>query len=193
MAKNATYKVAFRRRLEGKTNYKKRLELVKSGLPRIAVRKSNKFVLVQIIKFGRAGDNVLAQANSRELEKFGWKASKKNLSAAFLTGLLAGLRAKKAGIEKAVLDIGFSTPVHGAKCFAALKGALESGLQIPADASALPPEERISGKHIEEFAKKLSEEEFKKRFSKYVKDKVDAKNFVSLFENTRKKILQEAK
>ena len=65
MAKDATYKVAFRRRLEGKTNYKKRLELVKSGLPRLAVRKSNKFVLVQIIKFGRTGDNVLAQANSR--------------------------------------------------------------------------------------------------------------------------------
>ncbi|MDK2384746.1 MAG: 50S ribosomal protein L18, partial [Candidatus Korarchaeota archaeon] len=38
MARSARYKVRFRRRREGKTDYKKRLALLKSGLPRMVVR-----------------------------------------------------------------------------------------------------------------------------------------------------------
>jgi len=150
MAKDSTYKVGFRRRREGKTNYGKRLEFVKSNIPRLVARVSNKFVSVQVIRFERKGDAVIAEANSRDLEKFGWIAGKKNLPAAYLAGLLAGVRAKNSGTEKAVLDIGFRTPVHGSRCFAALKGAIDSGLKVPFDASALPSQERISGKHIEE-------------------------------------------
>ena len=164
MAINATYKLAFRRKREGKTNYKKRLESVKGNTPRLVVRQSNKFMLAQITSFNASGDKTVVQALSKELEKFGWTAGKKNIPAAYLTGLLAGTRAKANGIEKAVLDIGFRTPVHGSRCFAVLKGALDSDLKINFDKSALPSPERISGKHIEELAKKLPEQEFNKRY-----------------------------
>jgi large subunit ribosomal protein L18 len=192
MGGDSTFDVGFRRRREGKTNYKKRLELVKSGQHRLVVRLSSRHVLVQVICFGREGDKIAAQGNSKELEKFGWTAGKKNLPAAYLAGLLAGTRAKKSGVEKAILDIGFRTPVHGSRCFAALKGAIDAGLQVPFEASALPSQERISGKHIEEFAKKMPDEEFKKKFSGYAGKNVNAKNLTSLFENAKKNI-QEVK
>ncbi len=193
MASDKTFEVGFRRRREGKTNYRKRLELVKSGQHRLVVRLSGRYVLVQLIGFGRGGDKIAAQGNSRELEKFGWKAGKKNLPAAYLAGLLAGTRAKKSGIEKAILDIGFRTPVHGSRCFAALKGAVDAGIKVPFEAGALPSQERISGKHIEEFAKKMPAEEFRKKFSGYAGKNIDAKNLGEIFENAKKSILQEVK
>ncbi|MBN1941368.1 MAG: 50S ribosomal protein L18 [Candidatus Diapherotrites archaeon] len=193
MAKNANYKVAFRRRREKKTNYKKRLAGVKSRLPKMVIRQSNKYFTVQTIKFEPTGDKIIAMASSKELEKFGWNAGKRNLPAAYLTGLLAGMKTQKAGLKKAIWDIGFKTPVHGARCFAALKGAIESGLEIPSEAKALPSDERVSGKHIEDYAKKLSDEEFNKRFSGYAKNKVDAKNLVGMFESAKQKIMQGVK
>jgi len=121
----------------------------------------------------------------------GWNACKKNIPAAYLTGLLLGTKAKKAKIEKAVLDIGMKRPVHGSAQFSLLKGAVDSGMDIPFDESAVPSAERISGKHIEDFASKLSAEDSKKIFSDYEKKKVDAKNISKLFENVRKKILSQ--
>ena len=74
MTNKATYLVSFRRRREGKTNYKKRLALVKSGLPKLVVRKSNRYIVCQLIQFDPRGDKVLLHVNSKQLEKFGWKA-----------------------------------------------------------------------------------------------------------------------
>ena len=191
MAHTSTYDVKFRRRLRGKTNYAKRLALVKSGLPRLVVRKSNKYVYAQLIEFKSEGDKVLASVNSRELEKFGWNASKKNVPAGYLTGLLVGLTAKKAKIGKAVLDIGMKRPVHGSVQFSLLKGAVDAGLEMNFDESAVPPKERIEGKHIGDFASKLSSEDFNKIFSDYAKKKVDAKNLPKVFETVKNKILSQ--
>ena len=193
MAKNSTYKLGFRRKREGKTNYKKRLDSVKGRLPRLSVRISNRYVLAQIIEFNTRGDRTIAAASSRELEKFGWTAAKKNIPSAYLTGMLAATRAKAKKKENAVLDIGFRTPVHGSRCFAVLKGALDAGLKISFDKSALPKEERVSGTHIGEYAKKLSPEDFKKKFSDYAKKNIDAKNLSAMFESAKKKILEEVK
>ena len=49
MANKKTYTVPFRRKREGKTNYKKRLGLLKSKSLRLVVRKSNKHILVQLV------------------------------------------------------------------------------------------------------------------------------------------------
>ena len=68
-----TYKVPFRRRREFKTNYRYRLKLLKSKLPRAVVRKSLKHTIVQFIKFDSEGDQVLATASSIELKKLGWR------------------------------------------------------------------------------------------------------------------------
>ena len=154
MADKSTYKVSFRRRKEGKTNYKKRLAMLKSGLPRFVVRRTNHYLIAQLVKFEPDGDKTVVHVNSKQLEKFGWKAAKKNLPASYLTGLLAGKKAKAKGIEKAVLDIGFAMPKHGGWWASALKGFKESGVEIAAGEKALPSEERASGKHIEAFSKK---------------------------------------
>ena len=73
MKLSPTFKMPFRRRREGKTNYKKRLKLLLSKKPRLVVRKSLKYIRAQIVEFDKKGDKTLASAFSRELKKLGWK------------------------------------------------------------------------------------------------------------------------
>ena len=68
----STRSMKFRRRREAITNYKRRIELVKSGLDRVVVRKTNKRILSQVARYTEKGDIILAQANSNELAKFNW-------------------------------------------------------------------------------------------------------------------------
>lgn len=162
MGSKSTFRVAFRRRRQGKTNYRKRLALLKGGKPRLVARKSNRFITVQLVEFDSKGDRTRVHVNSRQLEKFGWSLGKKSVAAAYLTGLLAGVKAKAAGIGEAVLDIGFAKPVHKGWWAAVLKGAIEAGLKVKADEKALPGDGRASGKHIEEFSKKPVSKMFEK-------------------------------
>ena len=107
MAKNSRYRVPPRRRREGKTDYQARKALVLSGKPRLVTRSTLKNVTAQIIVAKPLGDEVLAAAHSRELKKkYGWKAPTGNVPAAYLTGLLCGLKAKAKGVSEAILDIG---------------------------------------------------------------------------------------
>jgi large subunit ribosomal protein L18 len=147
-AKGPAYNVPFRRRREGKTNYRRRLKLVLSREHRVVVRKSNRYLRMQLVSTGKYGDNTLVAVMSSELTKYGYESGKCNCPAAYLTGLLFGRRAKEAGFAKGVLDIGLRAPVHGSIVYAALKGALDSGLTIPHDPSVIPSEDRLSGKII---------------------------------------------
>jgi len=146
------YKTPHMRRLDKKTDYSKRLKLVKSGLPRAAVRKSSENITVQLIKFEEPGDKVLAAASSKQLAAYGWKAPSGNLPAAYLTGLLAGVRAKAAGVTEAVLDAGLGKSTKGSRIYAALKGMIDAGIKIPHDPKVLPDEMRTSGAHIAAYA-----------------------------------------
>ncbi|MHA1247283.1 MAG: 50S ribosomal protein L18 [Candidatus Thorarchaeota archaeon] len=157
MAHGPTYRVKFRRRREGKTDYYRRRRLLLSRLPRLVVRKTNTKVIVQVVTAHVVGDMTVASAVSTELADYGWEAGTGNLPAAYLTGLLAGFRAKARGITRAVLDIGLNPPIRGSKVYAALKGALDAELEIPHDPEILPPEERITGQHIVEAFKYFSE------------------------------------
>ncbi|MDH7507598.1 MAG: 50S ribosomal protein L18 [Candidatus Thermoplasmatota archaeon] len=149
MSHGPRYYVKPRRRREGKTDYRKRLSLLKSGKIRMVVRKSLKYTQVQFIEYKEHGDNVLAFANSKELkEKFNWNFSASTTPAAYLTALLAGTRAKEKGITECVLDIGRFTPSNGCKIFAALKGVIDAGLTCPFNEEKLPSEDRIMGKHL---------------------------------------------
>jgi len=150
MARGPSTKVPFRRRREGRTDYRERVALLRSGGPRAVVRKSNRTVRIQIIEFDAKGDRVLACAASSELRPLGWPGSVANTPAAYLTGLLAGQRAKAAGIQEAVLDIGMQIPSRGALVFASLKGLCDAGLEIPHRAEMLPSVERLSGAHLGE-------------------------------------------
>ena len=64
MAYGPRYKVNFRRRREGRTDYRQRQRLLRARVPRAVVRLSLRNARVQFIDFDFAGDKVLAQASS---------------------------------------------------------------------------------------------------------------------------------
>ena len=188
--------VPHRRRREGKTNYRKRLDLLKSRKVRFVVRKSSKNIYCQLVEYQKAGDKTLLSSNSQELRKFGWNAECGNLPAAYLTGLLCGLKAKEKKISDVVLDTGLYRSVNGSRIYAALKGALDSGLDVKHSEEVFPSQERISGKHIAEYAAKIKKEkptQYKKQFSGYLEQKVNPEELTKLFESTKAKILSEGK
>ncbi len=150
MSTGPRYKVPFRRRREGRTDYRHRAALLKSGSPRLVVRKSNMNIRVQFIRYEPKGDAIVASAVSTDLTDLGWNGSGKSTPGAYLTGLLAGKRAKEKGLEGAVLDIGLREPTKGAVVFAALKGVLDAGLEVPHSDQMFPSPERITGKHMRE-------------------------------------------
>ncbi|HMK46881.1 MAG TPA: 50S ribosomal protein L18 [Methanocella sp.] len=149
MATGPRYKVAFRRRREGKTDYHQRLKLIVSRKPRLVVRMTTNRVITQILVTKPEGDKVLVSATSAELAKdFGYQGSGKNTSAAYLTGLLIGYKAREAGIEEAILDIGLRENRAGSRIYSTLKGAVDSGLEVPHSEEVFPSDDRIRGAHI---------------------------------------------
>lgn len=149
-----TRTVPYRRKREGKTDYRKRLKLLLSHKPRLVIRKSLDNVIAQIIEYGEKGDKVVVSAHSNELKKLGWKFSKGNLPASYLTGLLAGAKAKRKKINEAVLDLGLQTSVKGSRIYACLKGVIDAGIKIPHEKEILPSDDRVLGKHIADYSSK---------------------------------------
>ena len=96
---DARYNLKLRRRRENKTNFRKRLKLLISRKPRLVVRRSLNNIRVQVEDYTPKGDATRAFAVSSELRKAGWKYSTDNLPAAYLTGLLCGVRAKNSGVK----------------------------------------------------------------------------------------------
>src|ERR671923_222677 len=191
MADGPRYSVPYRRRREGRTDYKLRRALVRSGKPRAVVRLTNKYVIVQVSEAEAMGDLVRAAASSKELVKLGWKGGAGNLPAAYLTGVLAARRAVAKGVKEAVLDIGLRGPSKGSKVFAALKGLADSGLVVPHSDDRLPPMERINGSHIAGYAKSLAgqQEVYKKRFSSYLGRGLKPEELSSHFEQVRRSVM----
>lgn len=140
------YSQILRRLREEKTNYRKRKHLLMGRRDYITVQISSQNTLVQIHKPEMQGDKVLASAHSRYLLGKGWKGSRKNIPAAYLTGYLAGKKALGKGVKAAVLYSG--TRKYTQRMAAALKGVIDAGLEVPADSETFPNDERISGKHL---------------------------------------------
>lgn len=154
MAHGPRFRVAFRRRREGRTDYRHRLSLLRSGRHRVVVHKTNNNTLVQVIEYAEEGDRVVASAQALDLKALGWTGHTGNLPAAYLAGLLAGRRAKKAGVETGVLDIGHQAPIAGGRIFAALAGVLDGGVDVPHGEGVLPSDERKRGEHASEAIRK---------------------------------------
>jgi large subunit ribosomal protein L18 len=173
MAHGSTYRVPLRRRREGKTDYQARKALVLSRKPRLVTRSTVKNFVAQIIVAKPHGDEVLAAAHSKELKKYGWKAPTGNVPAAYLTGLLCGLKAKAKGVNEAILDIGLIAPTKGAKAFAMLSGVSDAGVVVPHDEEKIV-KERLKGVHIAEYGKSLGadSEVYSAKFSKYLEQKL---------------------
>jgi len=182
------YSLHFRRRREGKTDYRVRRRMLYSGKPRLVIRKSLNNIWAQVVNMDDKGDRIVTSAHSNELSKYGWKGSFSNTPAAYLTGYLCGNKARKEGISEAILDIGLYSVVKGSKLFACLKGFADAGIDIPYDDGIVPSDERITGQHIVDYYEGLEDEERTKRFSKYIKDNIDVKMIPDLFEKTKKEI-----
>ncbi|MFY9749274.1 MAG: 50S ribosomal protein L18 [Methanoregula sp.] len=157
MATGPRYFVAFRRRREGRTDYYQRTKLVVADAPRMVVRRTNRHIIVQLVNAEMDGDKTIVSANSAELEKYGYTGATANTPAAYLTGMLFAAKAKKAGQNRAILDIGLNRATPGARVFAALKGAVDAGLEIPYGEEIIPSEERLKGEHIAAYNKKAGD------------------------------------
>lgn len=192
MGKGPRYHVPLRRRRERKTDYRKRKLMILSKSPRLAVRGSLKNMLGQVIDALPEGDRTLAAANSRELAGYGWKAPCGNVPAAYLTGLLLGLKAQSAGVKQVITDIGLRRPSSGSRVFAVVKGAIDSGLAISCG-DVLPKESRIKGEHIASYARKLTEAEtelYERRFSDYLTRNLKPEELPTHFEEVKSNILR---
>jgi len=107
-AYHSRYQVKFRRRREGRTDYRQRKRLCcqaknkyQSPKYRLVVRFTNKQVICQIAYALVDGDRVMCQASSTELPRYGLKAGLKNYAAAYCTGLLVARRLlQKLGLDE---------------------------------------------------------------------------------------------
>lgn len=177
-----------RRKRQRKTDYKTRLKMVASGKLRIVTRLSLKNVSMQIVEYGNNGDKIITSAHSNELKKYGWLYNRANISSAYLVGLLLAIKAKKIKIKEAIFDCGLKKTFSGGVLFAALKGVVDGGLDVPCNDEVFPSEERIRGKHIADYVKSLKKEDYEKRFGNYLKLNARPEDIEKKFAEVKDKI-----
>ncbi|MCX6668579.1 MAG: 50S ribosomal protein L18 [Methanothrix sp.] len=151
LATGPRYKVPFRRRREGKTNYHVRYRLILSKKPRVVVRKSNASTTLQLVVAEQVGDKTLLTVNSKDLKNFGYTLGTGNLPAAYLTGLLFGKKMLAFGEKEGIADIGLHASTRGNRIYAAIKGVVDAGVNVPHSPEIFPDDERIRGEHIKEY------------------------------------------
>jgi large subunit ribosomal protein L18 len=188
MAQGTNYKVAFRRRREGKTDYGARIKLIDYEKSRLVVRISNAQATVQVIDYTPEGDVTVASAVGKQLSNYGYLGNAGNITGVYLTGYLCAKRALAAGVDYAILDIGLRSPIKGSKIFAALKGAVDAGLEVPHGDFIFPEDERIRGEHIANYAESLDDEDKAIKFSKYLERGLEPADLPENFDETIKKI-----
>ncbi len=149
-----------KRRRENRTDYKKRMNLLKSSSPRIVFRRTNKCIISQYVTTKEAQDRIECGINSRSLLEYGWpkelEGSLKSLPASYLTGFLFGKKILKKNLQKEskakkqdiVVDIGLARKIHKSRFFAFLKGLKDAGINIKCKEGFFPEENRIKGKHL---------------------------------------------
>jgi len=228
------FQVKYRRRREGKTDYRARRKMVSQDKNkynarkfRLVVRFTNKDIIAQIIYSEISGDKVMRCAYAHELPRYGLEVGLTNYAAAYCVGLLIARRHLKAlhmdelytgkvtpdGEQynvitedmdenqrnpfKAILDVGLVATTTGAKVFAAMKGAVDGGLNVPhkvnrfvgydAESKAFNAEtlrKYIYGGHVADYMRTLSEEnaeKYKTLFSQYVAKGINADNLEALY------------
>lgn len=159
-----------RRRRECRTDYLKRIKLLKGGTPRLVFRRTNRYLIIQYIKSKEAQDRIILSVNSKDLLKYGWPkesaGSLKSIPASYLISFLTGKRILKEKLEKPIIDFGMFRVIHKTRMFAFLKGIIDAGIKIECEEKFFPGEDRIKGIHLknkikfDEILKKISESDF---------------------------------
>ncbi len=136
-----------RRRKENKTDYLKKLKMLKSGKPRLVVRKTNRYVILQYVESNEAQDRVVLGLTSKILLKHGWveskKGSLKSLAAAYLAGFAMGKKIVKKKLETPIIDLGMVRNVHKSRIYGVVKGLVEAGVKIKHNAKVFPEDEKL--------------------------------------------------
>jgi len=178
---------------------------------RFVVRFTNKDIVCQLVYSKIVGDVVVAAAYAHELPRYGIKAGLTNYAAAYATGLLLARRhLKNIGLDSkyegkveadgeeylveeledgprpfyALLDVGLKRTSTGARIFAAMKGAIDGGIEIPHSSRRFvgyDAEEKefhaddlrkyIFGGHVADYMRFLEEKDsarYQKQFSKFI-------------------------
>ncbi|KAL0322760.1 UNVERIFIED_CONTAM: 60S ribosomal protein L5 [Sesamum angustifolium] len=186
------FQVKYKRRREGKTDYRARIRLInqdknKYNTPkyRFVVRFTNKDIVAQIVSASITGDMVLASAYAHELPRYGLEVG------------LSNYAAESRRPFRALLDVGLIKTTTGNRVFGALKGALDGGLDIPhsdkrfagfsKDSKQLDAEvhrKYIYGGHVASYMTTLMEDEpekYQSHFGLYVKKGLEPDNLEELY------------
>lgn len=130
--------------------------LLKSSKPRIVIRRTNQYFVVQAIESFEAQDRVIKGVSSKDLIAKGWDeksaGSLKSVPAAYLTGLLL---AKELKTKDFIIDLGMAKNIAGNRNYAVVKGLIDGGLNINANPESLPSDERVNGEHMNEDVQKI--------------------------------------
>lgn len=235
---HSRYQVKFKRRREGKTDYRQRKRLIaqdknKYNTPkyRFVARVTNSKIITQVIYATISGDRIVAAATSQELPRFGIKLGLTNYAASYATGLLLARRllkklkldaiyqgsndvtgeefhnedvANQPGAFKCFLDVGLARTSTGARIFAAMKGAVDGGLNIPHSINRFPGYDssskqydaaahrgRIMGQHVSAYMKSMQEEDedtYKRHFSRYLKEGLNADGLENMYKQAHASI-----
>jgi len=140
-----------RRRREGKTDYSSRISLLKSN-SRIIFRKTNRYIIGQLVTSFQAQDKVEIGLTSKELLEYSWpkdsSGSLKSIPASYFTGYLLGKKILDKDIKQGILDIGLTRNIKKSRIYAFLKGLIDSGLKLKSSSEIFPDESRIRGRHM---------------------------------------------
>merc|ERR1711966_129389 len=206
------FQVKFRRRREGRTDYRQRKRLCcqaknkyQSPKYRLVVRFTNRQVICQIVFSLIDGDRVLTSASSNELPRYGLKVGLKNYAAAYCTGLLCARRLlAKVGLDdvyegndevdedkrpfRALLDVGCKTTSTGCRIFGALKGAADGGLDVPHSEKRFPGYDRDSKEYDADMHR---ERIFGGHVGGYIEEDIEADGLEELYEAVHEKIRED--
>jgi ribosomal protein L18 len=137
-----------KRRKESRTDYKARLHLLSSGKPRVVFRKTNRYLIGQIVVSEIAQDKVVCNTSTKDLISYGWpeklSGSLKSLPAAYLLGCLLANKSKE--FKEGILDLGLIRHVPKSRVYAFVKGLKDSGFEIPCAKEIMPDDEQINKK-----------------------------------------------
>ncbi len=151
-----------RRRKEGKTDYAKRLKLLKSYSPRVIFRKTNRYIIAQYVTSKEAQDKIEVGITSKDLKKFGWPeefdGSLKSIPAAYLTGLLIGKEIINKKLKTPIVDFGMTRAISKNRAYAFVKGLVDAGIKVNCQKEQFPEEDRISGKNMKKDFSKIFKE-----------------------------------
>lgn len=155
---------------------------------RLVVRFTNTKIIAQVIEAYSQGDKILCCYTTNHLKNYGLNLGLTNYSAAYALGLLIG----KFTNQTVFLDIGLKRNTKGSKAYAVLKGAVDSGMQIPHNAERIFPEnlnDRIFGKTVIDYMNLLKgTDKYSQQFGLYEKNNIGPDNLKDFYENAFERI-----